>query len=558
MSDSTENLSTILPAYSGQVIGAVVNALDYDHEVLSSRTARRFFAGEPVSQHDHTEILLALGEALVSSGVVPNPPLFQQYDASISRMLPAAVARAAVRWDRLVGMMKSHSGTVDDPSPARVRMLRLVVVELALRAFAFIRLSGLEPSPPETPLWAQENGGGKFLRAIIGKAGLTRNRLAVDLGVSNTTVDNWLDGKNRPAPKNITAIAETLAGQPGNGEASQIEQIIRRQFTFATLADLLAEQIGREQVIELCTALVRFIWLITEDVNGMNLQPIAEACGEECDAMEFGTACPSTHVLLRNLAIVETDHEWQRDIIAATMDWGLTFQLAGVQNVQPRVAAGLAQDFLDVSDLPDPAQEALAQFFAKYDQLDYQRISRLDLSLLTDMWETQPAHLQAIARDFPASPTAHSQLGSILGKIGEITGQRDLVDEGITECKVASALLPNWDNPAVEPGIILANIRAFDEVLVELQRAAERLPQPTPHLQYATGYVLMNLSRPAEALEQLESVIAVRPDYTLAFRDAARCAFMLDDKRKGIRYAKTAKRLGDSYEYNAWRKRRKK
>ena len=62
----------------------------------------------------------------------------------------------------------------------------------------------------------------------------------------------------------------------------------------------------------------------------------------------------------------------------------------------------------------------------------------------------------------------------------------------------------------------------------------------------------MNLSRYGEALEQLEEVTADRSDYALVFLYAARCAFKILDKTKGIRYAKVARRLGEPSEYNAW------
>lgn len=558
MSSTEQALKPMLPVYSGQIIGAVVKALDLDHPVLKERTARRFFAGQSVNEHNHTEIFLALGEALVDRGIVPDPPLFSQYDATIAKMLPAIIARAAMRWDSLVAKMQSYSGTTDDPGPAIADILRLVVVDLAIRVFAFLRLSGMEPSGPETPLWAQENGGGKLLRELADRARLSRNGLSARLGVSDTAVDNWLDGKNHPTHEHTEAIASVLASQISDASSQQIAQHIHRLFTFATLADLVAAQIGRGQVIHLSTALSRFIWLITEDVKEMNRPPIEEACGVEYEALAHGTAHPSTHTLLRNLAILETDSQWKKDIISASVPWDLPFQHVGVKSSQPRSAAGLAQDILDIPNFSDPAQEALAQFVSDHSHWDYDRLLSADLSMVAEIFETQPAHLRAITRDYPASPSAHFALGSLLGKIGEMTGRRNLVNEGITECKIASMLLPEWDNPAVEPGIMLANIGAYDEALAELSQAAERMPEVTPHLQFATGYVLMELSHHADALEQFESVIASRPDYALAHNHAARCAFSLGETTKAIKFAKTARRLGEPAQYNAWQKRRRK
>jgi tetratricopeptide (TPR) repeat protein len=128
-----------------------------------------------------------------------------------------------------------------------------------------------------------------------------------------------------------------------------------------------------------------------------------------------------------------------------------------------------------------------------------------------------------------------------------------LVDEGLVECKIAAGLLPNWDGPAVECGIMLANIGEYEAALYELEQARATLPQSTPHLRFITGYVLTRLERYADALEHLETVTEIRPDFASAHRYAAHCAFKLGDKTTGARHAKAARQLGDFSEYMAWR-----
>ena len=558
--------------YSGQIVGAVVKALDLDRSVpeahydyrsvLKGKTARRYFAGCSVNKYNHVEIFRSLGKALVTRGIVPVPTLFQEYDVSMPGVIAGAAGLAALRWDNLLATMQSHSATIENRGQATERFLRLVVVDLAIRVFALLRLAGMKPSRPETLLWAQENGGGKLLRRLTKSAGLTRNQLALRLDVSYTAVDNWLDGKNRPTPENIAALAKALAGRATNKRVQRLEQEIQRQFTLAQLADLLEPWIGRERVIELSTALVRFVWLISEDVRSMDRRPIEEAAGAEFDALRYGTADRSTHVLLRNLAQLEIDASWKRDILAATGDWGFLFQVVANQTSGNRFAAGLAQDAADVwngrtarsgLDEPpgtgDPAQEALKQLGTETDDVEFHLGGVRNLGQLL---EAGIARRRAIVRDFPLSGNAHYQLGSFLGMAGKRLARRDLVDEGITECKIAASLLPAWDAPAVEPGIILANVGAFEEAIHELSQAREELPEVTPHLLFVTGYVLMMLSRYTEALDHFEKVIAARPDYALASLYAARCAFTLGDKQKGLRYAKTARRFGEPDEYIAW------
>ncbi len=542
--------------YSGQIIGAVVKALALEQSVLKDRTAQRFFAGQPVNEHSRTEIFLALGAALVERGIVPVPPMFLQYDADIAVFIAASIARAAARWDTLLAVIQSRSSTIANPAMAAERLLRLVVVDLSLRVFALARLAGLEPPPPETPLWAQQNGGGKLLRQFTEQAGLTRDQLAARLEVSYTAVDNWLDSKNRPTPYHVAALAKELAGVAKTADARQREQTIQRQLTFAHLADLLEPGLGRERITELSAALVRFVRLITEDVRAMERPPLEKAAGMEIDAFRLGTDHIPSHTLLRNLALVERDAGWRRDILTAARDWRLPFQEIASQAGQPRSAAGLAQDVLDLS-FADPAAEALLRLADELPNSQYWLEDPGDLSQAFGRLERGIALRRAIVREFPLSPRAHYELGSFAGMVGKhlrFWGEgRGFIQEGISECKIAAALLPEWDAPAVEPGIILINIGEYAAALAELNRAQEVLPKATPHLLINTGYARMQLSQYAAALTNFEQVIAARPDYAMAYKFAAHCAFSLGDRRKGLRYAKRARQLGEPAVFNHWR-----
>ena len=555
MSSDMDSTASAWRVYSGHIIGAVVKALNLSQGVLNERTAQRFFAGYSISDHNRTEILIALGEAFVKRGIVPVPPGFAQYDISMPKIIGAAVARAAAKWDNLMSGIQSRSGTIRDIDQAISQFLRIVVIDVAVRVFALLRLAGLEPSTPDTPSWAQENGGGKLLRRLATKSELTRDQLAARLEVSYTSIDNWLDGKVRPTPENIAALADVFASRIANSSQAQLEQDIHRQFTFAHLADLLEPWIGRDQVIDLATTLVRFVWLMTEDVRAMDRPPIEEAAGVEFNALRFGTADPMNHTLLRNLAQVEANTSWKKDIHAAISDWNMAFELVATQATGSRSAAGLAQDILDIST-PDPAQGAVEQLADETRDLDFSRVNEGNIDFLLDIvarLESGIARRRAIVESFPLSPLAHYQLGSFLGMAGKHLMNRYLVNEGIMECKISSGLLPNWDAPAVEPGIILANIGQLEDSLRELHQAEEALPDVTPHLSFVFGYVLMKMSRHVEALGRLEEVLKVRPDYARASLYAARCSFALGNKSNGIRHAKNARRFGEPGEYIAWK-----
>ena len=425
--------------YSGRVIGAVVEALDLGRGVLSEQTARRFFGGESINEYNRELIFKGLGAALVERGIVPVPPMFHEAGLSMPEFIGGAIALATRRWDKLQATTQSRGPTPSDRGLAAYRFLRLVVVDLALRAFALLQLSNLEPHPPTPPLWAQENGGGRMLRELTKDAGLTRKQLAARLETSSTSVDNWFDGKNRPSPEFIARLADELTVRVAGKSSSQLEQEIQRQFTLAHLADLLAPWIGRERVVILSAALVRFVWRLTESVREVNRPPVEEVARAELTTLGLGTADPFVGPLLTILARSEDDSEWRRDILAAGVEWSLPFQTAARQASQPRTAAGLAQDIADVSDnesmLSDDEQEAMRQLQAEEGQ-DVDRIVRGEFMLPGQLHDTGIVRRRALARQFPRSPSAHFILGSFLGMVGKHRHDRSLVDEGIPSARL--------------------------------------------------------------------------------------------------------------------------
>ena len=138
--------------------------------------------------------------------------------------------------------------------------------------------------------------------------------------------------------------------------------------------------------------------------------------------------------------------------------------------------------------------------------------------------------------------------------VGKHTRIRELVDQGLLECRIASGLCPAWDLPAVERGIMLTNFGAHEEALHELEQVGRELPELTPHWRLVTGHVLMDLERFSESLEHLEEVVRVGFGHARAYNYAAHCAFEVGDGVKGRRYAKEAHRLGESKVYDAWQR----
>ena len=254
--------------YSSQILKYVVQALDIEDDVLESRTARRFSSGESVNEYNRGQILEALGQALIDRGMVPEALDALPHGASTAMAVGMAVGLMGERWDHLMATVQSR-GTADvDVAAVGRRFLRLVAVDLALRLFALHRLTDLPLPDAEPPSWVRENGGGRVLRHCLRRSGLTRRALADRLGASYTTVDNWLDGKNRPSHM-LTSLPwlVSLRRRGADRTSGSFEWELRRQLTFARLAELLAALTGRDAVFQLTGTAVRLARTLSESIG---------------------------------------------------------------------------------------------------------------------------------------------------------------------------------------------------------------------------------------------------------------------------------------------------
>lgn len=262
---------------SGQILGEIIIALNIRDEALTNRTAKRYFSGKIVSEYSMEAIYMALGNALVRDGIVPVPPLFSQNGADFAPVLAATCARMCIKWDSLRSTIQNRSALILELEHAVEQFMRLVAIDLALRLFALLRLCEIEPPCPQTPQWAMKNGFGLKLRQLIAECGLTRQQFAARLGMSETSVDNWLDGNVLPTEENVAKIARVISDFDEDYVESNLYAELRRDYSLSYLSNILATLIGREAVIEISTALYRFTHMITEDVHQMDRPPLEEA-----------------------------------------------------------------------------------------------------------------------------------------------------------------------------------------------------------------------------------------------------------------------------------------
>ena len=541
--------------YSGRILRAVVQALNIEDEVLGDRTSRRFFSGQHVDEYNRNRIFDALGQGLITHGLVPETLEDLPDELPMASVAGMTLIMVCGEWDRLMAHIQGRSWKITVGGDAGAQILRLVVVDLALRVFALVYLDLVDPPETEPPAWVLENGIGSILRQHLRRARLTRNQLSARSGVSPTSVDNWLDGKNRPSAGSVPALARELASGIGR-DAGELQRELNRQFSLASMADLLAAGIGRGRVIELTAKTAHFARILSESPDlprllGDNPRGIVR------NLILFGSAGGSAPALLSWLADREPDSTWRRDILAAAAPWEFALESLAMMNMGSRSTAGLSQDISEVTggvtETDEQVNEALKQAASAH--VDFAITSPVD----ADHLEIFLANLQSsidlrrsLARRFPQSPMVHYELGSLLGEIGKQFEDMRLIEGGIVECKIAAGLLPGWDAPAVEPGIILVNIGERAAALQELDRAESTLPRPTPHLRFVKAYVLITLERYPEALECLEAVMEERQDFAPAYDYAAHCAFKSGDRIKGLRYAKQARMRGMPTEHWAW------
>ena len=246
--------NSVIPA-SGEILRALVRALDVSSDsevraVLSSKnkTTTRFFEGDVVD--DPKRIYRAMAAAFADCGWTLGPdrpaPPFQ------SRELDAGLLQHLARtWDLRTLHVRTALGSVDAPGALIETILRLTTIDLGVRIGLRAALQGHEPSF-EVPTWAREHGRAGPLRRLVEASGLTREALARRVGVSDNTVDSWMQGDARPTGDRARRIEAVLV--PGDQPAAQA---LERHFALWDLVDGVAARIGWDAVEE-CGQLLAF------------------------------------------------------------------------------------------------------------------------------------------------------------------------------------------------------------------------------------------------------------------------------------------------------------
>ena len=558
---------------SGQVIGAVVRELRLQDDVLKSKTAVRYFKGGRIKDDSKQAIFEALGQALVDHKIIPPSPFLVQEGIPLAKVISSAIAWYADQWDQLVGYMQSMSAPVDRPDLAAISYLRLATIDLSLRISAALWLAELPTPDEETPLWAKNRGRATYLRRLLdgcGPDGLTRDQLAERMEVSYNTIDNWLDTDTRPSWSHINQLAEELAPYHANLDEETLQSRLHRHDALSGLCDLLSVHIGRDAVVDLATALVRFISRNLDGLRQFSKLSPDDAAKRQFLILLLGSRFVGTEHLLRALWRQEHDPVWSTDLLAASKPWHLRLthvmqHLGGLDQVLKLVH--------DEFGIPEEDAESLLDQVLRDVQADPTRPTVTDPSELDGMTvvrikgdakysarnrmiqyaqaksegdlDTAILHVRRAVELQRENAEYHFHLGATLGMAGQ-------VEEGLQECWIAASLDPAWELARVEVGIILLNAGREQEARDHLESVARSQSDLSAHLAFNLGMARFRCGEVEGALSALSRAVEVKPDHALALDVAAHCAFLVGDGKKGRRLAKRANVLGQSETYRDW------
>lgn len=553
------------PPQSGQVIGVIVKSLGFGREVFSSKKARRYFSGERIKDESTIEILNELASVLIDTRVFPVPENGEG-NQKYQELLSMVAQRCVVRWDRIAGYMRSASYPVNKRDLAPLPYLRLAVIDLSLRTAGILRLNGIQSITNEIPHWAEKGGNSRFLDELL--AGLgdkrpTHEHIASEIGVSDNTVDSWIDAGIRPSDKHLCGLAKVLGHSGSTTFAEQLLGKLRRHYLLATLCDSLASHVGRTTVVDLATAWGRFTNGLLTLLKGYSE---SAALGDTL-ILALGTEFVSSADLLEHLWRMESDQVWSADLMAAPGDWIPRLQTTAQYLGSIDEAMEKFQKQFGVSD---EMMEKMSEGIETLGQADPTRhtpvldgkpwirlkgnaafsarnrmMQAIQASTEGD-FDSAITHLRRAVELQPQSAEYHFHLGANLGNKG-------FTKEGIRECWIAAKLDPKWDTPLVEVGIILINSGQNQAALEHLEAAVKILPEMTTHMAANLGYARMRCNDPKGALVMFESVIKDKPDNGLVLDCAAHCYFLVGDAEKGRAFAKKAYQLGFADTYKDWR-----
>ena len=520
---------------SGQILGALVASLGIQDKSLNSKTAWRLFSGSPariVKPSSKRRIFDALARKVVEAGLL-------QFRETPSRgvISPSTLAVLlefhADRWDEFRAFLHPRTSKLERKNHPVVwtAYLRLLAIDLAIRTAAYLHLAEARHHSLEMIGSLESNTRGRFLNGRRQEAGLTREVLAEEVGVSVNTVDSWMYGNSRPSDTNILKIAGAFTRATGGADPSLSVAELRRFYWLSDIITVLEHHVGAERVSEVID---RFRSYCEQSYSYMESEILPTTGPEGLQILADGGAESKTAVrLLERLIAGESDPDWREDLKWVGRNWYYRIAMAS-----HRVRRE------EVNDLNVATDGNLFKSWDITNPLAYEHYER-SMDLIAEGKHAEALTEVSIAAQLdPLDPVYHFSIGSAKRSIGYRTGNLGIMEEAIEECWIAIRLDPMWILPWTEVGMTLMEANRPKDALEHLKSVPEDCGPLDVRYYRTLGITQSKLGLTKEAMESVETAFRMDPEDLGLVLDVVAAASMLGDKRKFRRYSKIARHLG--------------
>ena len=517
---------------SGQVLGAVVKALNINDGRLRSKTVRRYFSGrlkDRVKDSSRAKIFDAISDALPDVGLGP----LHRTENESSPSLASILDWHARNWDELRAFLLPRMASVYPRHLASVRLayIRLAAIDLALRTGAHLHFAGASSGTLDFLGWISSDRRGYHLNGMRSEAGLSLRNFAEVVGVSDNTVEAWMYNGVRPSDDNLVKIAKGLGREAKPSERRRILRELRRFYWSSDVVALIGELIGMEAADDIVRRFRQYASQVQRIIDAETTTKTGQ--NELVDIAILGARSTFSMPLLAALTVLEPDEEWKEDIWAVGSDW-----------IRRVLTVNLEVDLAEVDALIDETDGQILKDWDVSEPRAYDHYRRsLELQAQGKIHEAVAEVAKAAELD-PLDPVNHFSLGSAKGWIGANTGNKALVEEALNSCWMAVTLDPNWILPWTEIGWLLLRMDKASEAVEHLKSVRPECGPLDSRYYDALGMALDQMGKFAEALTALETSLELKPDNPHIALTAAAVAWQAGDKNKYNQYRKDARHLG--------------
>jgi tetratricopeptide (TPR) repeat protein len=572
------------PTLAGPILNRLIDAFDLRHwdsrGVLSQKNQRRYLAGERVSSEAEQLVFRAVADAFITSMLwpdlarftLPSRPDGKDNALPTAEVLARLIGTYAAQWDQFVGTLRNYSPSTTMTSDAAFAFLRIEAIDASLRLGALLWLLDGPQGRIRTPEWASHKSASRYLRTLQERCGggrPSRDEITTGLDVNFKTVDDWLDGRARPAEMHIQKLAAFFASREV-GDPDDIAREIRIHFSLEALFVELVHTVGEADAAVIAD---RFVGYTNEAVAFVAGSRQSRQMNDGkmlinlCMGTLSGVNAPWNEHLLRHIWRMELDPVWRTDLRAS-----YSSSFSRLQQVLARLVPPLDGELLAVFGrepteeevrelryltLADPEEVLGIEPAATRDATilnfieDHQLRSRVLACWAREAdsrndYVTSAAFAREAVRLNPSQPYLHFAFGCALWQTGD-------ADAGIVELEIAAQMQPSWDRPHAEVGIVLCNLERYDAAVARLEAGVVRVTTPSWWLTMILARAHELGGNASEAIKHYEQVTVLKPDQGEVLDRLAHLYFNAGDKVAGADRCKRANAFGFSTVHHAWR-----